>query len=83
MCKFGFNAEGERDIVARNVAAAQADGDGTVEAVEGVSMARSSRSGAAPGEAQSSISPKTMPQTPVELARLRATATTCDRSGRA
>jgi hypothetical protein len=28
---FGFDAEGERDIVARDVAAAQADGDGAVE----------------------------------------------------
>ena len=32
--ELGFDAEGERDIFARNVAAAQADGDGHVEADE-------------------------------------------------
>ena len=33
--ELGFNAEGERYVLARNVAAAKADGDGNVETVEG------------------------------------------------
>ena len=33
-CQLGFDAEGERDVLARDVAAAQADGDGAVEAFE-------------------------------------------------
>jgi hypothetical protein len=67
-----FHAEGERDILARDVAAAQADGDGHVEVIETLRMASSSSDGGAPGEAQSSISPKTMPRTPSSLPAWRS-----------
>ena len=69
--QLGCHAEGERDILPRDMAAAQADRDGSIEIVETrCRITSSSNSGAAPGEAQSSISPKTMPRTSVEFARV-------------
>ena len=70
--QFGLDAKGQRHVLSRDMAAAQADGDGNIEVLEARAGSHRQQFGGAPGDAQSSISPKTMPRTPSSLPAWRS-----------